>query len=198
MKRTILSLILFLGLLLLFLRGPNCAVAEDCLIAQSGQAKAVIQIGEAASEQDKFAAEEIQHFIHRFTGVRLEIPTNRRSITVPTVIVLGTPGSNPAIRPLLASGALRLDINLGDEGYTIKTIRSGGTEIIAIAGHTSQEAIYGIYALIEACIRQLTRLSLVNLDFVVQPVPDLTLPFVNETSRPFYPVRGVLEIDDPD
>ena len=189
MKRTILSLILFLGLLLLFLRGPNCAIAENCLIAQSGQAKAIIQIGEAASEQDKFAAEEIQRFIHRFTGVRLEIPTNRRSITVPTVIVLGTPGSNPA---------LRLDINLGDEGYTIKTIRSDGTEIIAIAGHTSQEAIYGIYALIEACIRQLTRLSLVNLDFVVQPVPDLTLPFVNETSRPFYPVRGVLEIDDPD
>ena len=157
---------------------------------------ASIQIGAAAPEQEQFAAEEIQTFIRRFTRVELDILTNRQRTTTPTVIALGAPDSNPLIRLLLTDGMLRLDADLGNDGYVLKTIELDDEVVIAIAGNTSRGVSYGAYALVEACITQLTGLSPVDLDFIVQPSSNLSLPFIDETSRPFYPVRATLEVED--
>ncbi|MCZ6679368.1 MAG: alpha-glucuronidase family glycosyl hydrolase [Candidatus Poribacteria bacterium] len=191
-------MIFYFALLSLALGMQNWSIAADIPIVQAGQPMATIQIGGGASVQDQFAAEELRTFIQRFTRVELDILTNREPTMTPTAIVLGTPNSNPTVLALLTDGSLHLEADLGEEGYVLKAIELGNEVIIAVAGHTSRGVIYGAYALIEACITQLTGLSPVDLDFVLQPVPDLSLPFMDETSRPFYSVRAVLEIEDAD
>ena len=94
-------------------------------IAVSGKPRATIQIGANASAQEQFAAEEIQTFIQQFTGAKLDILTNRQQTETVSVIVLGTPKSNPTIAGLQADTELTLGDELGDEGYRIKTIEVG-------------------------------------------------------------------------
>ena len=168
-------------------------IAENIPIVRSGQAVATIQIGAAVSKQEQFAAQEIQSFIHSFTQVELPIVTNRESTSTPTVVVLGTPTSNPTIDAL----SVEIDANLGTEGYKIKTIELNEGIIVVIGAHTEKGVIHGAYAFVEACISSLTGLSPVHLDFLVIPSRNLSLPYLDEKSRPFYPVRAVLETEDP-
>ena len=198
MKRITFSVFVYLLLLILLLCAHDWAYAADVPIVQSGRPMTTIQIGASASAQEVFAAEEIRTFIRRFTGAELAIFTNRQSTTTPTVIALGTPDSNPVIRLLLADRHLHLDADLGDEGYVLKTVELDNKVIIAIAGNASRGVLYGAYDLVEACITQLTGLSPADLDFVVQPSPNLSLPLIHKKFQPFYPVRAGLEVENVD
>lgn len=172
--------------------------AADIPIVVSGVPQATIQIGANASTQEKFAASEIQTFIEKFTSARLQRLTNQQATTTRTVIILGTLTSNPTVRSLQTDVGLNLPADIGDEGYQIKSADLGSEYVIIITAHTPRGVIYGAYGLIEACIRALTDLQLVYPNMAVARTPTLRIPSLDETSRPFYPVRAVLEIDDPD
>ncbi len=174
------------------------AKSEQIPIAVSGEPRATIQIGATATAQEQFAAEEIQNFVEQFTGTILDIRTNRQQTETATVIVLGTPKSNPTIAGLQANVELTLGDELGDEGYRIKTVEVGTEIVIVVTAHTEQGVIYGAYAFIEKCITALTGLTPVHPDVAVAKAKTLLVPFIDETSAPFYPVRAVLEIEDPD
>ena len=174
------------------------AKSDQIPIAVSGTPRATLQIGANASEQEQFAATEIQTFIQKFTGAKLDIRTNRQQTETETVIVLGTPKSNPTIATLQANVELTLAEGLGDEGYRIKTVEVGTEIVIVVTAHTERGVIYGAYAFIEQCITALTGLTPVHPDVSVAKVQALLVPFINETSAPFYPVRAVLEIENPD
>ena len=174
------------------------AKSNQIPIAVSGEPRATIQIGASATEQEQFAAEEIQNFIEQFTGTTLDIRTNRQQTETATVIVLGTPKSNPTIAGLQANVELTLGDELGDEGYRIKTVEVGTEIVIVVTAHTERGVIYGAYAFIERCITALTGLTPVHPDVAVTKAKALLVPFINETSAPFYPVRAVLEIENPD
>ena len=167
-------------------------------IAVSGKARATLQVGANASPQEVFAAEEIQTFIQQFTGAKLEIRTNRQQTETTAVIVLGTPKSNPTIAGLQADTGFLLEETLGDEGYYIKTIEVGTEIVIVVAARTGRGVIYGAYGFIENCITALTGLTSVHPEVAVAKAQALLVPFMDETSAPFYPVRAVLEIEDPD
>ncbi len=192
------SIYLILQTVFCFLILATQANAAEIPIVVSGEPRATVQIGANASTQERFAASEIQAFIEKFTGARLELQTNQQSTTTPTVIVLGTPTSNPTIRSLQAKINLEISEELGDEGYQIKSADLGTEIVIVITAHTPRGVIYGVYAFIEACITTLTGLKPVHPEVAVEPTPSLSMPFLDETSRPFYPIRAVLEIDDPD
>ena len=132
------------------------ARSNEIPIAVSGTPRATLQIGANASAQEAFAAEEIQTFIEQFTGAKLDIRTNRQQTETPTVIVLGTPKSNPTIAQLQADTGLSLGAALGDEGYHIKTIEVGTEIVIVVTAHTERGVIYGAYGFIENCITALT------------------------------------------
>ena len=174
------------------------AKGNEIPIAVSGEPRATLQIGANASEQEQFAAEEIQAFIQQFTGAKLDIRTNRQQTETPTAIVLGTPKSNPTIAGLQANIELSLGKELGDEGYRIKTVEIGTEIVIVVTAHTERGVIYGAYAFIEKCITALTGLTPVHPEIAVARAQALLVPFINETSAPFYPVRAVLEIENPD
>ena len=172
--------------------------SNEIPIAVSGEPRATLQIGANASEQEQFAAEEIQNFIQQFTGAQLDIRTNRQQTETSTAIVLGTPKSNPTIAGLQANIELSLGEELGDEGYRIKTVEVGTEIVIVVTAHTGRGVIYGAYAFIEKCITALTGLTPVHPEIAVARAQTLFVPFINETSAPFYPVRAVLEIENPD
>ncbi len=167
-------------------------------IVVSGEPRATLQIGANASEQEKFAASEVRRFIHQFTGAELAIQTNREETTTPTVILLGTPDSHPAIARFLSDARVPLAETLGDDGYRIQTVELVGETVIVVTGATPRGVIYGAYGLIEGCITALTGLSPVHPELSVRQTPALLLPFMDEVSSPFYPVRAVLEIVEPD
>jgi len=174
------------------------ARSDQIPIAVSGTPRATLQVGANASEQEQFAAAEIQSFIQQFTGAKLDIRTNRQQTETQTVIVLGTPRSNPTIAGLQANVELTLAEELGDEGYRIKTVEVGTEIVIVVTAHTERGVVYGAYAFIENCITALTGLKPVHPELPVAKAQALLVPFMNETSSPFYPVRAVLEIEDPD
>ncbi len=167
-------------------------------IAVSGEPRAALQIAANASEQEEFAASEIQTFIRQFTGAELELVTNREQTTTPTVILLGTPDSHPTIAKFLTNQTLALAETLGEEGYRIKTVEFEDEILIIVTAHTPRGVIYGAYGFIEACITALTGLSPVHPELAVAQTPALLVPFIDESSSPFYPVRAVLEIAEPD
>ncbi len=193
-KRGICLLIIALGMLTFV----TPAKSDHIPIAVSGEPRATIQIGASATEQEQFAAEEIQNFIEQFTGAKLDIRTNRQQTETTTVIVLGTPRSNPTIAGLQANIELTLGEELGDEGYRIKTVEVGTEIVIVVTAHTERGVIYGAYAFIERCITALTGLTPVHPEVAVAKARALLVPFIDETSAPFYPVRAVLEIENPD
>ena len=169
----------------------------DVPLVVAGQPRATLQIGSDASEQEQFAAAEIQTFIAQFTEAELDILTNREQTTTLAVIVLGTPESNPTVAGLQANAGLTLAETLGDEGYRLKTIEFGTEILFVITAHTPRGVLYGAYGFIEACITALTGLSPVHSEVSVPRSPALLVPFLDETSQPFYPVRAVLEIAEP-
>ena len=193
-KRGVCILIIALGILICV----TPAKSNEIPIAVSGEPRATIQIGANATEQEQFAAEEIQNFIEQFTGAKLDIRTNRQQTETAAVIVLGTPKSNPTIAGLQANVELTLGEELGDEGYRIKTVEVGTEIVIVVTAHTARGVIYGAYAFIERCITALTGLTPVHPGVAVAEAKALLVPFIDETSAPFYPVRAVLEIEDPD
>lgn len=183
--------------LCLFLFAINIDAAEIPIVV-SGESKTTVQIGANASRQEQFAASEIQTFIEKNTGAKVELRTNQEQTTTPTVIVLGTPSSNPTVLSVLSDRDVELSDAIGDEGYQIFSFDFGSEIVIIVTAHTSRGVIYGAYALIEACITEITGLKPVHPDIEVSPTASLSIPYLNETSHPFYPVRAVLEIDDPD
>ena len=183
--------LLIATLTILFL---NQVSSADISIVKYGLPLTTIQIGALASPQERFAAEEIQTFIRRFTNVDIGILTNREPTLTPTAIVLGTLESNPTVCKLLTE----VEANLGDEGYQIATVELASETVIVITANTGRGVLYGAYALIETCITALTGLTPVDIDFNVVPQPDLTIPVLNQVDKPFYPVRATLEVEDPD
>ena len=93
--------------------------AAEIPIVVSGEPKATVQIGANASTQEQFAASELQNFIEKFTGAQLELRTNQQSTTTQTVIVLGTPTSNPRFRTIQEKVGFDLPDEIGEEGYQI-------------------------------------------------------------------------------
>ncbi len=193
-KKNLGILIIALGILTF----ATPAKSNQIPIAVSGEPRATIQVGANATAQEQFAAEEIQNFIEQFTGAKLDIRTNRQQTETATVIVLGTPKSNPTIAGLQANVELTLGDELGDEGYRIKTVEVGTEVVIVVTAHTERGVIYGAYAFIERCITALTGLTPVHPEVAVAKAKALLVPFINETSAPFYPIRAVLEIENPD
>ena len=173
------------------------AKGNEIPIAVSGKPRATLQIGANASAQEQFAAEEIRNFVQQFTGAELDIRTNRQQTETAAVIVLGTLKSNPTIAKLQAETGFTLEEALGDEGYRIKTIEVGTEIVIVVAAHSERGVLYGAYGFIENCITALTGLAPVHPEVAVPKAQALLVPFIDEASAPFYPVRAVLEIEDP-
>jgi len=161
-------------------------------ISIDGQfAVTTIQIGNQASTVEIYAAEELQIWIKRLTGTKPLIINTSQLHETPTLISIGVPESNPEVRQ-----KLNLPIDLGNEGYKIKSFEAENR--IIVGAHSANGVLYGCYHLLELMVSKRTELTTADLDFIFSPQPNFSLSPVDHRSRPFYPIRAVLEINDPD
>ncbi len=177
-------------LLCLFLWYPLVTQAEWPLV-QQGQPSTQILVSQTASSIEQWAVEELQHFIDRWTGVRL--PVSDAPIAE-FQLILGTPGNHPLVQQAQENQILKLPPSLGEEGYELRTY----DHQIYVAALKPHGVLYGVYALLEILVEQITGLTPVDLDFVVPQVDTLILPELHRRDKPFYPIRSTLEKEDPD
>jgi len=169
-------------------------------IVSDGHPTASILIGETSSERERFAANELNYFVSKYTGQRLEQIHDQQPIPTRFAIIIGTPDTNQYVRIFKERGDLPLTWELGSEGYVIKSIEGSCAHLIIIGANSPQGTIYGTYGLVEMFIEQLTGLTApVDLDFYVPPSKSLYLPYnIDKSSKPFYPIRATLGAEEPD
>ena len=150
-----------------------------------------IQIGSQASTVEVYAAEELQTWIEQLTGSKPPIITTSQLHVTLTLISIGTFESSPEVKK-----RLNLPIDLGNEGYMIRSFEAENR--IIVGAHSANGVLYGCYHILELMVAERTGLTTADLDFIVSPRPNLALSPIDHSSQPFYPVRAVLEVNDPD
>ena len=177
-------------------RVPSRDAVALTLVA-NGTTTATVAVGVNHTPIERFAAETIQRHFRALTGQTPPLQVLPDEQLPPDTILVGTPNSHPAIEVANAVGELRL-AGLGNEGYHIRLIRSGGSERVLIGANMATGALYGSVAFVEALIRRQTGLSPVDIDVEVSSVNALTLDTLDERSIPFYPIRATLEVEEVD
>jgi hypothetical protein len=175
----------------------DIAIAQQLKIVSDGQPVASIMIGKTASEKEIFAATELNYFVYKYTEKHLRLIRDDQPIPTRYAIVIGTPNSNQYVKIFKDRDDLLLSSELGSEGYVVKSIEGSCADLVVIAANSAKGTIYGVYGLVEMFVEMLTGLKPpVDLDFYVPPSKDLSLPYIDKKSKPFYPVRATLGSED--
>lgn len=135
MKNRTISFVLYLSSVIIFLSG--CSSPSGIQIIEKGKSEYQIVISNLASDYDKKAASELQHYLKMISGAQIEIVTDIEP-KAEFEILLGR--SLRITSPLL----LELD-NLDDDGFIIKT---EGEKLI-IAGGKERGSLYGVYTFLQ-------------------------------------------------
>jgi hypothetical protein len=116
----------------------STSAAASLLLAENGRSAYSIVIAQAASPSEKYAAAELQTFLHQICGARLPINTDEQPLGAHEIIL----GDNAHLRRL----ALDVDFAaLGDEGFVIRT----APPHLVIAGGRLRGTMYGVYTFLE-------------------------------------------------
>ncbi|MBD3182563.1 hypothetical protein GF312_09745 [Candidatus Poribacteria bacterium] len=172
-------------------------VFGEFTIVENGQPVCSIVESDLFSLQERYALEEINHFIEKFTGSTLDILSDYQELPAGNLIVIGFTGSNRYIADLENRRLMRINPPLSEEEYVIKSINDNGRKIMLILGGDESGLIYGIYDFIEKIIQSITGFNLVDIDFHVPRVKNLVIEDLDVRLSPFYPVRCALSSEDP-
>ena len=149
------------------------------------------------SAQERFAADELNYFVRKFTGQMLDRRPDSEPLPPGNVILIGNPDSNRHIGELSDKNLILWSRNSSKEESIVKTVNNQGQDLLAVVGGQSGGIVYGIYVLIEKMMESITALTPVDLDFHVNPVQSMALETLNIRSAPFYPIRCSLSSEDP-
>jgi hypothetical protein len=145
-------------------------------LVQDGRTNYCVIVAKDASPSEHWAAGELKRFVQEMSGAT--IPYAEDGTTVPKNAILL--GDSEALR----SVGVKIDFkDLGDEGYTIKTV---GDRII-IAGGKLRGTMYGVHAFLET-------LGCRFLSDTVNKVPkksDITFAPIDITEKPAFEYRDV-------
>jgi hypothetical protein len=158
--------------------GAGSSQAE-LTIAERGQTSYRIVIAADAIAPERYAAQELQRYMERITGVRLPIVTDKDART-PHEIVLGDNAALGKAREKIDPGAP----GLGTDGFILRT---DGRRLVIVGGRP-RGTLYGVYALLEE------KLGVRWFTPEVESVPKLdrvVLPALDETQVPPLEYREV-------
>jgi len=149
---------------------------QQIVLIDKGRSPYRIIIPVDAIPSERYAAEELQHYLERISGLKLTIATDDQLMTSHEILL----GDNAHLRRL----GLQVDLaKLGSEGFLLKTLHGH----LVIVGGRPRGTLYGVYALLEELgVRWLTP--------EVEYVPKMTrveLPVMNETQTPVLEYREV-------
>jgi len=111
------------------------------LLFDNGTCKNAIIVGKDASEILSFAAEELQKYIKKISGITLPIKSDEEGINENRVLI-GGPDVNRQVKELKE---LNLGKALESEGFVIKTLKND----LVLAGSDDRNTLYAVYHFIE-------------------------------------------------
>ncbi|HOF40413.1 MAG TPA: alpha-glucuronidase family glycosyl hydrolase [Candidatus Hydrogenedentes bacterium] len=123
--------ILAWGMLGILFSGSPGWAAHFSLVTDGEAAAVIYAPGEEAS-----AGLRLRDRVHEWTGAALAVHSQGRPHTDSPLIAIGTVQTNEAVRAAL-EGDARLQ-TLGEQGFILKVVRSGETQILLAAGNTPQ------------------------------------------------------------
>ena len=150
---------------------------QQIVLVDEGKSPYSIIIPLEAIPSERYAAEELQRYLERISGVKLPITTDDHPMTTREILL----GDNVHVHRL----GLQLDpAKLGPEGFLLRTLQ----DHLLIIGGRPRGTLYGVYALLEE------KLGVRWLTPEVEHVPRTTrveLPFLNEIQKPALEYREV-------
>ncbi|MGI8906167.1 MAG: carbohydrate-binding protein [Candidatus Sumerlaeaceae bacterium] len=177
------------------IRTPMPATAAAQHSTELSTATLQIISGTNATDEELYAAQELQRYLLHATGEWCPIrndaaPLDRSSI------ILGQPTTNRRIQEL-TTGALSVESSpLGPQSYRLKSIalnqaaKSLQPKLLVIEGGDSIGTLYGTYALLEKCFG--VRFYLTGDVFPSEKLPSDLPSGLDETVTPRQKIRGFL------
>ncbi|MCC6698542.1 MAG: DUF4838 domain-containing protein [Candidatus Hydrogenedentes bacterium] len=156
----------------------------ELILVDGSKPLATIVIDSGASEQTRHAAEELQAYIERISGARLDIRSGQESISGPAILV----GPSQAVRDLGVEVPSGFTSNMNEEGYVIRTIDS----TLILAGNEDgpyRGTLFAVYDFLE---------SLGSRWYFPGPYGEvipkretIAIPNVNRTEHPDFRFRNI-------
>ena len=103
-------------------------------VASGGQASSPIVLGERPSDTERFAAQELQSYVERLAGARVDIVDSTQALAEDdgALLLIGQPDNNPLVERVLDG---KYDLGaLKDEGFVIHTGHADGRPAVESAG----------------------------------------------------------------
>ncbi|MCC6487028.1 MAG: DUF4838 domain-containing protein [Candidatus Hydrogenedentes bacterium] len=130
-----------------------CAVAmilahtarAELILVDGAKPLATIVIDSGASELTRHAAEELQTYVERISGARLDMRTGREGLSGAAILV----GPGKAVRDLGVDVPSGFTSNMNEEGYVIRTINS----TLILAGNEEgpyRGTLFAVYDFLES------------------------------------------------
>lgn len=177
-----------------------CALAQGTAfqLVKDGKPQATIVVDPQAGKSVRFAAEELQRYVERITGAKLNIATTDDAPAGPRILV-GRSAATDALKVAIPSGFTRA---LKEEGYVLKTVG----DALIVAGNDDgpklkedpknplsfptvyKGTLFAVYDLLErfGCRWYYPG----EIGEYVPTARDLGVPPLDVTARPSFPVRG--------
>ena len=148
-----------------------------------------IIIPEKPSLQEKFALDELDYFVEKFTGQKLDKRLDSEPLPAGNVILIGTPDSNKYIGELADRGLILWKKNSSEEEFIVKVVNDDNQDFLVVGGQ-SRGVIYGVYTVVEKMIERIMEgVTPIDLDFNVGTSQSLAVGTLNIRSTSFYPIR---------
>ena len=170
------------AILILFLIAP--VVPADFLIVDDGRPHSTIVIADQPTDQAQRAAQELQHFIQRIGGVRLDIKRESEPVIGNRILV----GHSPAIAALGVGVPSGVTHAMKEEGFVSKTL---GSDLV-LAGNEDwhyKGTLFAVYDLLD----ELGCRWFMPGEFgeVIPEMTTIRVPERNRTERPDFRFRSI-------
>ncbi|HEV2378374.1 MAG TPA: alpha-glucuronidase family glycosyl hydrolase [Terriglobia bacterium] len=170
--------------------GVSVASASAVRLAADGKAQAVVILGEAAGEGAKFAATELQKYLHALSGADFQIATPGENVLNSprqTWILIGGPDQNPFVKRAVDAGLAGFS-GLKNDGFVLKTYRLDRRPVVIAGGNDDAGTMYAVFEL----LKRLGVTFRLTGDIVPAQRPSLEIPTLDLRLEPALAQRGFL------
>ena len=106
---------------------------------------AAVVIGPQAPELERFASDQLAGYLKKLYAIRTQ-PANIVPPDAETILLVGSPATNPAVAESLADGTWP---ELSDQGLAIIPCRVAGKPAVVLGGGSPQATLWAVYELVE-------------------------------------------------
>src|SRR4051812_15528852 len=104
-----------------------------------------VVLGPRASELERYAADQLCEYLGKLYGIKVR-PTTSLPRSADLGLLLGSPGTNPAVAAALGTAGWP---KLSDQGLILKRARLDGKPVLVIGGGSPRATMWAVFELVE-------------------------------------------------